>query len=61
MQAAKQRRQKRVGASFTTRQKSEQNRCTRAVHKKTEHYFFYLLLYLKLNQTCLLQSTPLHS
>jgi len=34
---------------------------TRAVHKKTELYFFYLLLYLQLNQTCLLQSTPLYS
>ena len=32
---------------------------TRAVHKETE--LFNLLLYLKLNQTCLLQSTPLHS
>ena len=33
---------------------------TRAVHKETE-FFFSLLLYLQLNQTCLLQSTPLHS
>ena len=32
---------------------------TRAVQKDTE-LFFYLLLYLQLNQTCLLQSTPLY-
>jgi len=31
----------------------------RAVHKETE-LFFNLLLYLKFNQTCHLQSTPLH-
>jgi len=36
--------------------------CTRAVRKETKLYFFFnLLLYLQLNQTCLLQSTPLHS
>jgi hypothetical protein len=35
--------------------------CTRAVHKETELFFLNLLLYLQLNQTCLLQSTPLHS
>ena len=34
---------------------------TRAVHKETELFFLNLLLYLQLNQTCLLQSTPLHS
>ena len=34
--------------------------CTSGVHKETEP-FFNLLLYLQLNQTCLLQSTPLHS
>ena len=34
---------------------------TWAVHKETELFFKNLLLYLQLNQTCLLQSTPLHS
>ena len=34
---------------------------TRAVHKETELFIFNLLLYLQLNQTCILQSTPLHS
>jgi len=29
--------------------------------KKPNFFFFNLLLYLQLNQTCLLQSTPLHS
>jgi len=29
--------------------------------KKPNVFFFNLLLYLQLNQTCLLQSTPLHS
>ena len=33
---------------------------TRAVQKDTELFFFNLLLYLQLNQTCLLQSTPLY-
>ena len=33
---------------------------TWAVHKETKLFFFFLL-YLQLNQTCLLQSTPLHS
>jgi len=28
---------------------------------KKPNFFFNLLLYLQLNQTCLLQSTPLHS
>jgi len=35
-------------------------RCTMAVHKETE-LFFNLLLFLLFNQTCHLQSTPLHS
>jgi len=34
---------------------------TRAVHKETELFFLNLLLYLQLNQKCLLQSTPHHS
>ena len=33
---------------------------TLAVHKETD-FFLNLFLYLQLNQTCLLQSTPLHS
>jgi len=33
---------------------------TRAVHKETD-LFFGQLLYLQLKQTCLLQSTSLHS
>ena len=33
----------------------------RAVHKETELFFLNLLLYLQLNQTCLLRSNPLHS
>ena len=36
------------------------DRHTRAVQKDTELFFFNLLLYLQLNQTCLLQSTPLY-
>ena len=37
-----------------------QQHYTRAVQKDTELFFLNLLLYLQLNQTCLLQSTPLY-
>ena len=42
------------------KEKGKQRFYTKSVHKETE-LFFDLLLYLQLNQTCLLQSTPFHS
>ena len=53
-------RNKELSSSIGIILKMHDCESTRAVHKETE-LFFYLLFYLQLNQTCLLQRTPLHS
>ena len=53
-------RTSRSGSDVTYNCQHNSSRFRRAVHKETE-LFLNLLLYLQLNQTCHLQSTPLRS